>query len=423
MNLREAKKIRTYASGTRAILTVTAFALSFYLLKRFEYISQFLYIDNFIGFLPVALVITGYAAFVALLFIERKRSAQVLCVCLAVVSALCYSLFPNALECNWWINYGQPQTTENEPDLSIYAPFAPDNKLASLDAPAIPKIDYDLPQLDGAVALYPVYAAFAQAFYDKTAFEREGGVATADYVNNGERVIMTNTLRAYDGLINGERDVIFVAGASANQRRKAQSAGVEFVFTPIGKEAFVFIVPDDNPVKNLTYQQIKNVYSGKTAYWRTLGYDGGGKIIAFQRPDGSGSQTGLQNLMGDIPLIAPQPLPDRSLAGTNSLMTQMTAEYKGARPALGYSYKYFATEMYKNERTKLLSVNGVYPSAQNISDGSYPFTVDFYAVTVGAPDGNVKALIDLILSDEGQTLIEKTGYARIKQTLYLAESP
>lgn len=224
---------------------------------------------------------------------------------------------------------------------------------------------------------------------------------------------MTNTLLAYDGLINGERDIIFVAGASENQRKLAKENGAKLLFTPIGKEAFVFITAKSNPVENLTYTQIKNIYSGKTSDWKTLGWKEGGRILDFRRPDGSGSQTALQNLMKDVPLTVPQPLPDRSLIGSNSLMNQMTVEYKGVQPALGYSYKYFATKMYSNPNIKLMKIDGIAPTAENISNGSYPFTVNFYTVTNGQPSGNVKKLIDLLLSDAGQELIEKTGYARI----------
>ena len=115
--------------------------------------------------------------------------------------------------------------------------------------------------------------------------------------------------------------------------------------------------------------------------------------------------------MKDVPLIAPQPLPDRSLVGANSLMQQRTVTWNGVQPALGYSYKFYATVMYSNPSAKLLSIDGVAPTQQNISDGSYPFVVDFYAVTNGQPTGNVKKLIDWILSPQGQELIAKTGYA------------
>lgn len=408
--------LSVFTIALKILLTAGALILGVYLLWRYEYLSQFPQVDNFVGTLPVIFVIIGVAAFGGLLFGFKVKSSvrkRVICVCLAALTALVCALFPTALRADWWVRYSQPMTTENEPDLSVYAPFSQNNQLAVLDEPHAQKLTEDLPQLDGAVALYPVYAAFAQAFYDEDAFIAEGGVAENTYETNGERVVMTNTLRAYKGLIAGERDVIFVAGASAEQRAAAKAAGVNLVFTPIGKEAFVFITAASNPIENLSFQQIKNIYSGKTAYWRTLGWKEGGKIVAFQRPEGSGSQTGLQNLMGDMPLISPQPLPSPALAGTNSLMKQMSVEWKGVQPALGYSYKYYATVMYSNPDAKLLSIDGVPPTAENISNGSYPFVYNFYAVTNGEATGNTKILIDKILSDEGQELIEKTGYARI----------
>lgn len=252
--------------------------------------------------------------------------------------------------------------------------------------------------MDGALALYPVYAAIAETVYDKGAFTPES-------------VAFTNTLRAYEAIIAGERDVIFVASASAKQREAAEKAGAELVFTPIGKEAFVFLAGAENPIEGLSYTQIRNIYSGKTAKWRTLGWKDGGDIIAFQRPEGSGSQTGLQSVMGDMPVVSPQPLPDKSLAGSNSLMKQISVRYKGVQPALGYSYRYFANTMFPNPEAKMLKINGVAPSAENIANGSYPFTVNFYAVTNGKPEGNTKLLIDWILSPQGQRLIEKCGYS------------
>ncbi len=392
------RKIHKIAVGS--LITAGVLAAGIYLLWRYEYLSQFFCVDNIVGLIPVALVVVAVLSVAALCFIPYRKATAPLSVALAVVFALSAALFPNALRANWWLDYGQVMTTDSQPDISVYEPFKEGSRLAALDEPSTLVLDEDLPRLDGAIALYPVYAAFAQAVYDEQAY-------------SPDRVIMTNTLKAYSGVISGERDVIFVAGASESQMKEAEKAGAELVFTPIGREAFVFIVADGNPVDNLDYQQIKNIYSGKTAYWRTLGWEEGGRIIAFQRPEGSGSQTGIQGIMKDIPLVAPQPLPDRSLIGTNSLMQQITVTWKGVQSALGYSYKYYATEMYSNPSAKLLSIDGVAPTQENITDGSYPFVVDFYAVTNGQPTGNVRALIDWIISPQGQELISKTGYAPI----------
>ena len=223
----------------------------------------------------------------------------------------------------------------------------------------------------------------------------------------------TDTLKAYDGIMTGERDAIFAAGASAKQKQKAAELGAELVFTPIGREAFVFVVGKDNPIDDISVKQIRNVYSGKTSRWSTLGWRDGGEIIAFQRPEGSGSQTGLQQVMGNIPIAAPRPLPDDSLIGTNSLMKQISVVYNGVMPALGYTYRFFAQTMYGNADAKILSVDGVAPTDENIKSGKYPFSVRFYIVTNGEPKGNVKRLIDFALSSQGQELVAKSGYVPI----------
>ncbi len=114
--------------------------------------------------------------------------------------------------------------------------------------------------------------------------------------------------------------------------------------------------------------------------------------------------------MNNLPIIVPQPLPSKDLLQTNSLMQQVSIEWNGVQPALGYSYRYYATTMYANEDVKLLSINGIEPSTENIQNGSYPFVGDFYAVTNGEPEGNTKLLIEWILSEQGQELIEQTGY-------------
>ena len=82
--------------------------------------------------------------------------------------------------------------------------------------------------------------------------------------------------------------------------------------------------------------------------------------------------------------------------------------------SIGYSFRYYMEGIVGNEDVKMLSLNGVYPSAENIKNGSYPIVAQFYAVyRADNKNENVKKLVDWILSDEGQTLIEKSGYVRI----------
>ena len=389
--------MKTIQNIVRAAITFFAWALGIYVLHKYEYLIAFKDIDNVVGMLPVALVIIGAAGTTVFLWANHSRQRRPVLAAIALLVVLSIVLFPVALRGNWWIGTITSNGAEAAPDLTVYAPFSEGSKTAKLSGEPTLRLESGQPMLDGATALYPLYAAFAEAVYDENTF-------------SPNTVLCTNTRGAYEAVMAGERDIIFVASASAQQREAANAAGANLVFTPIGREAFVFLVGVNNPVSNITYQQIRNIYSGKTAYWHTLGWSDGGKIIAFQRPEGSGSQTGLQWIMGDLPIQVPQPLPDNSLIGTNSLMKQVSVEWNGVQPAIGYSYRYYATTMYANPDAKLLSVNGVAPTMENIQNRSYPFVADFYAVTNGEPQGNIKLLIEWILSPQGQEIIAKTGY-------------
>jgi len=375
-----------------------------YALYKYEFLIAFGDIDNILGMVPVAFVLIGAVGTTALLSVKCTKLITPVSTAVALLITLTVILFPTALRGNWWMGTITLAESEAAPDLSLYLPFAKDSKIVKLSESPDLQLAGDLPVLDGAIALYPVYAAFAEAVYSEAAFSQHD-------------VLCTNTRAAYEAIISGERDIIFVAGASQQQIDAAKTAGADLKFTPIGHEAFVFLVGKENPIDNITYQQIRNIYSGKTANWGTLGWHEGGRIIAFQRPEGSGSQTGLQRIMGSLPIQAPQPLPDASLIGVNSLIKQVSVEWQGVQPAMGYSYRYYATTMYANPDAKILSVDSVAPSVENIQNKSYPFVSDFYAVTNGEPEGNTRLLIDWILSRQGQELIEKTGYIPLKITV------
>ena len=70
-------------------------------------------------------------------------------------------------------------------------------------------------------------------------------------------------------------------------------------------EAFVFFVNSRNPVNNLTSEQIRKIYSGAITDWSQISPRFAGTIKAFQRNEGSGSQTMLQKIMQDTPIMPP----------------------------------------------------------------------------------------------------------------------
>ncbi len=299
-----------------------------------------------------------------------------------------------------------PTLDENAELLPAYAPYAENTKAAVLEEPATLQLTEKLPRMDGATALFPVYSSFARAVYPETALNPWLDAA------NHPTLLCTKTNGAYDNLIAGGVDIIFVSGPSAQQETWAKECGVELIYTPIGREAFVFFVNSQNPLTNITTQQIKDVYSGKITKWSELGVEDLGNIRAFQRPENSGSQTRLQKLMGDIPLMDP-PTSD-VVSGMGGIIKE-TADYKNHKNAIGYSFRFYSTEMVQNDLIRHLSVDGVAPTLENIENDTYPLSGTFYAVTRSDADENTRRLLEWVTGPEGQAIIEKVGYTPLNK--------
>jgi phosphate transport system substrate-binding protein len=306
-------------------------------------------------------------------------------------------------------------TGENEPakvvqdvNLYQYIPFREGNKLVALDrSPGFRLGLYEnLPRLDGATALYPVYASFVQTVYPTAVYP------VLDYSQLYTGIVKcTQTPRAYENLINGDTDVVFCAEPSKDQIAKAAEKGVSFNLTPIGIDAFVFFVNKNNPIDNITSEQVRAIYSGKTTNWSCInGIDE--PIIAYQRPKNSGSQTILEQvIMADREVM--EPLMENVAGGMGGIVEQV-ASYTNYANAIGYSFLFFVTEMVNNDEIKLISIDGIFPSKEAVQKNEYPFAGTFYAITTGNETENAKKFIEWILSDEAQYLIEKTGYIPIK---------
>ena len=279
--------------------------------------------------------------------------------------------------------------------LEDYQPFKAQTKAINLHEPSTLKLTTELPRMDGATALYPLYSAFAMAVYPNKEYNKDTSEVQCD-----------NTIHAYEQLVDDRADVIFVAGPSEQQLDYARKKGIELQLHPIGKEAFVFFVNKNNKVDALSLDQIRNIYSGLILNWQDLG-GSWREIKAFQRPEGSGSQTMLVKIMKNKKLAIP---PKDEIIGGMGGIIEETASYRNFGNAIGYSFLFYATQMVKNNEIKVLKVNGVYPDKASVRDGSYPLSAQFYAVTKAKPPAQVTKLINWIKGPQGQYLVEKTGY-------------
>ena len=284
-------------------------------------------------------------------------------------------------------------------NLYLYEPFADNTLAVSLEETSTLKLESDLPLLDGATALYPLYAAFAQAVYPEK-----------KYSLYDSEVVCKNTVSAYKRLIDREIDIIFVAPPSKQQAEAAEKAGVAFRFTPIGKEAFVFFVNARNPVESLSVEQIQAIYSGVIKNWKDVGGNDE-SIRPFQRNEDSGSQTAFVNFMEGKKIM--EPPKEDVIAGMGGIISQ-TADYANYSNAIGFSFRFYANEMVNNNDIRLLHVNGIYPDIKSINNNAYPLSSQFYAISLADNNKeNVLKLLDWITSVQGQYLVAKTGYCQV----------
>ena len=284
-------------------------------------------------------------------------------------------------------------------DCNEYLPFTEDSKIVKLDKEASLKLTEKLPILDGAAAVFPVYSAFVNETYPNTTKLNDG---VFEY---------NNTVRGYSLLARKETDIFFGGYPSEEQIDFARENNTEFVYTEIAKEAFVFFVHKDNPVENLTQEQVKKIYSGEITNWKEVGGNDE-DIVAFQRNEGSGSQSRLKRFMADTPIMeAPTEQVNDFMVG----IIDKVSDYKNKTNSIGFSFRYYMEGIIKNPNVKILKIDGIEPNIENIREEKYPITGSLYAVTYKDNNNeNVQKLLDWILSKEGQEIIEKTGYAGIK---------
>lgn len=297
------------------------------------------------------------------------------------------------------VRYNEKITVDTSPNINVteYLPFEENSKIVKVNGSTL-KLTENLPRIDGATALFPVYSAFVNAVYPETTKLNDG---IFEY---------NNTVRGYMSLAEKQTDIFLGAYPSEEQREYAKECGTTFEYTPIGTEAFVFFVHKDNPIESLKAEQIRGIYSGEITNWKQVGGKNE-KIQAFQRNEGSGSQSMLKRFMGDKPIA---PAPSEKVNDLMSGIIERVEQYKSKPSSIGFSFRYYVESIIGNPNIKLLAVDGVKPSAENIKNGTYPIVTPVYAVTYKEnTNENVKKLLEWILSDDGQYIIEETGYIGI----------
>lgn len=300
---------------------------------------------------------------------------------------------------NFLFKPSEPEKIDTAPSINVYEylPFVEDSKIVKYDSKTL-KLTDDLPIIDGATAAFPVYSAFVNAVYPSTTKLYDG---TFEY---------NNTVGGYRELAERNTDIFIGAAPSEEQVEYSEECGTTFDYTQIGWEAFVFFVHKDNPITSLTADEVRRIYSGEITNWSEVGGHNE-EIVPFQRDEGSGSQSMMLRFMGDVPLVEPD---TEEVVGFMGGIVEKVASYENQTSSIGYSFRYYIEGIVCHPDIKMIAIDGVAPTAENIENTTYPIIAPVYAVTYkNNPNPNVKRLIDWMISDEGQYIINESGYVGI----------
>lgn len=267
----------------------------------------------------------------------------------------------------------------------------------------------EYPRVDGSTACIPLIAAAQHALTgeDLTDIQTAIEVSTTAYA--------WQKLAVYydESAAENYPEVLVVYEAPESVRQEIADAGTRLEITPIGRDALVFMVNEQNPVQSLTRQQLVDIYTGKITNWKEVGGEDL-PIVPFQRRADSGSQTLFQKLvMGDTqPMEAPTELAPGAMAG----LVDALAGYNNEGSALGFSVYYYIDQMYQKPGLRLLAVEGVLPSNDTIADESYPFCNEFFAVIRAdeEPVSPARLVYDWLCGPEGAQCVQDNGYVAVQ---------
>jgi phosphate transport system substrate-binding protein len=232
--------------------------------------------------------------------------------------------------------------------------------------------------------------------------------AEVEVSGGGSGVGLAALTRGAVDIANASRDIKPSEVEQAS--RNTGKAPVEFT---VGFDALAVYVHKDNPLSEITLEQLADIYAegGKTTRWSEIGVKIPGvsddTIVRVSRQSSSGTYEFFrEHALGNRDFR----LGSRDLNGSKEVVELVG----GTLTAIGYSGMGYATPAVK--MLKVTSKPGspaVAPTVAAVHDKTYPLARSLHLYTLGEPQGAVKQYIDWILSDAGQKVVEDSGYVPV----------
>lgn len=184
------------------------------------------------------------------------------------------------------------------------------------------------------------------------------------------------------------------------ERRRMAEHGLELVRHTVAVDCLAVVVHPDNPVDNLSLEQLQGLYDGRIKNWREVGgLDK--KIIAINRDASSGTfETWLEMV-----LRGERFRPDAQMQTSSGGVAYAVS---GNRYAIGY-----IGLGYVSPRVKLVSVDGIKPDQQNVRSGRYPLARELFMFTLADPPPLALDFIRFLTSPDGRKLVEQEGFISV----------
>lgn len=177
----------------------------------------------------------------------------------------------------------------------------------------------------------------------------------------------------------------------------AKSKNVEPNQITVAVDAIVPVVHPENPVGNLTVDQLRSIYKGEVKNWKELG----GKdhpIVVVSRDTSSGTYESWEGLVMKKQRITPRAL----LQASNGAVVQTVAKNANAIGYVGIGYL--------GDSIQAVQVGGVTATAENVLADKWPLARELYLYTNGKPAAAVGKFVDYTVGAEGQKLVKEVGF-------------
>ncbi len=189
---------------------------------------------------------------------------------------------------------------------------------------------------------------------------------------------------------------------AASCQSKTANDPEDFEYITASWDALVFIVHKSNPVNSITPRQVRDIYDGKINNWKQLGGSDLNLISVITTTRGFG---GVGEALEKYILNGRRPLPQKNStmqASSTTIWEQIVEEMRE-----GFASDGFGSARKRN--VKMLHVNGVAPTRENIISGKYPFRRPLFIVIKKNAKPETRKFIDFVLSKKGQKLISSYG--------------